>query len=1307
MALARPGQIPVARHRLTPLPTPGQAFASTLQDRKDRMARLRIRLLGPFQVTLNGDSVARFETRKAQALLAYLAAEADRAHRRELLGEMLWPERPQGASRANLRHTLSSLRRAIGDRSPSGKRSRSSKLEADAPFLLATRETIQFNRAAEVWVDSMAFLELLEGPTPTDRLPITQLEEAVNLYRGPFLEDISIDDSTLFHEWLLLEREKYRRQVAEALSGLAVCYEIQRMFDRGLEYARRRLELEPWDEQGHRQVMRLLALAGQRGAALAQYEACCQLLSAELAVAPEPETTELLERIRDDRLEIPTPVREPTLALATPGFLREDAERARPPLFVARERELARLGAFLEETLSGQGRVVFVSGGPGQGKTALLAEFARRALDDHPHLAVAQGNCSAYAGVGDPYLPFREVLAMLTGEIEARWAAGSLSREQARRLWDALPLALEVLLTHGTSLIGTLLHGEALLSRAATVLPQRLDLLERLQALTLRARDRPIELEQSFLFEQLTHMLHTLAAEHPLLLLLDDMQWVDSASAGLLFHLGRRLAGRRLLIVCAYRPEEIAPDRNGERHPLAKALGEFRRTFGDVWLDLSRADAAEGHRFVDALLDSEPNRLGEGFREDLFRRTAGQPLFTIELLRAMAERGDLVRHAADGAWIQGRALDWAMLPARVEAVIEGRVSRLDPELTEILSVASVEGEVFTAQVVASVRGIEEVPLLRRLTRELEARHHLVREQGEVQAGPRHLDRYRFSHILVQNHIYQRLGRGERRALHGEVAAALEGLYEEQQDEIAVQLAHHFDRAGNLGRAFHYSTLAAEKAARAYANDEAITHYTRAIDLAEAASADAVGLARLYRGRGLACEKLGQFERARADHESILQVARAARDRPLEWRALIDLGKLWTSRDYEQARARFEQALELARRADDPALLAESLNWMGNWYLNAEDPQAAVAHHEEALKVFEQSGDQRGLATTLDLLGIAGLLGGNITAMVWYYDRAIALLRELGDLPSLASSLTGRGHAGGTGYAMLTAVSPTVPTAPRQDFEEAARIARDIGSAYGEAWVLWSKGLLCMVQGGFGQALEAAHSSLEIATQIAHREGRAASCCVLGMLYAELEAPEEARRHLDVALTLAEELRSRVLTHWAAGALAGAYCLLGDLPGAQACLDTVLSSEASLDSLYVRYCWARRAELALRQGNPALALEIVKRLIAATPGVSPGRVITFLWKLKGEALAALDDTEAACSLLQAAIGNARSTRERFLLWRLHASLGQLYWAVDRQPEAEVEFSSARQLVKELADTIPGGELKDNFLRQAGNRLSPWP
>jgi tetratricopeptide (TPR) repeat protein len=995
--------------------------------------------------------------------------------------------------------------------------------------------------------------------------------------------------------------------------------------------------------------------------------------------------------------------------------LQQDCDAVEPPVFVARERELARLNAHLEEALASHGQVVFVTGGPGRGKTALLAEFGRRTMEAHPDLLVASGNCNAYSGVGDPYLPFREVMAMLTGDVEARWLAGAVSTTEARRLWNALPVAMESLLQHGPQVTGPLVDGQALLSRAgnwfatAAARPESPAWLHRLRRRVERWRADPEGTAQSHLFQQVTNLLRNLAETHPLLLILDDLQWADTASISLLFHLGRRLEGARILIAGAYRVEEVAPGRRGERHPLEKMLSEFKRTHGDVWLDLAEGEEAERRRFVDALLDTEPNCLGEGFRRLLTRHTDGHPLFTAELLRAMQAREDLIQDEA-GRWTHGPVLDWQTLPARVEGVIEERVGQLEPELRDILSVASVEGEVFTVQVVAQVLQMEESLLLRQLAQDLARWHRLVMEQAEVQVGPRRLGRFKFRHVLVQNYLYQQLSLGQRRLLHGKVAVALESCYGERVDEFAVHLAHHHDRSGDDGRALPYFTKAAENAYRVYANDEAYTHYTRAIEAAKRLSADVESMIRVYLGRGRVRQTLGDFEGALADYEVALQLAGQEGQRAferLEWRALLHLGRLWTSRDYHRAHGCFQRALNLANRMGDPEVLAESLNWMGNWHLNQENPRAAIAHHQEALAVFERAGDRRGLATTLDLLGIASLLGGDITACVGYYDRAVPLFREMDDLPNLASSLTGRGHASCSTHTLLTLVPSAIPISPRRDLDEAARINREIGSRAGEAWVLWSLGLLRTVQGRYGQAMEAAHSSLDVATQIGHREGMAASQCVLGILSLELLAPEEARRHLAAAMTVAEELRSQAMIHWATGGLTAACCLLDDLTQAQAGLGKVLTSETSMDTMYGRYCWVRRAELELARRDPTLALDIVERLIGSAPGMSPGRVITFLWKLKGEALAAIGDTGTACSLLRAAIENARSTGERFLLWPLHASLGRLYHAMGRQPEAEGEFSNARELAKELADTVPNGELRDNFIRRARIRLGASP
>jgi predicted ATPase len=175
-------------------------------------------------------------------------------------------------------------------------------------------------------------------------------------------------------------------------------------------------------------------------------------------------------------------------------------------------------------------------------------------------------------------------------------------------------------------------------------------------------------------------VLGALAQQRPLILVLDDLQWVDTGSASLLFHLGRRIAGSRILIVGAFRPSEVDEGRAGERHPIEPVLHEFKRIFGAFEVDKGKT---ESRQFIDAFLDTEPNQLGTKFRDTLYKQTRGHPLFTIELFRDMQDTGVLVKDKKD-RWVEGPDLNWDVLPARVDAVIEERVSRLGDELKEVL-----------------------------------------------------------------------------------------------------------------------------------------------------------------------------------------------------------------------------------------------------------------------------------------------------------------------------------------------------------------------------------------------------------------------------------------------------------------------------------------------------------------------------------------------------------------------------------------------------------------------------------------------
>lgn len=682
-----------------------------------------------------------------------------------------------------------------------------------------------------------------------------------------------------------------------------------------------------------------------------------ELLAIHLAI-PIEQRTAFLRLARGEYVEAVVATAHLT---PPPPFLQTTGSVAGPTPCVARERELAQLETHLHATLRGSGRIVFVTGEAGSGKTTLMAEFARRAEEHTSDLVVAHGNCDAYAGTGDPYLPFRDILALLSADVDARWRAGALSQEQARRLWALLPQTVQALVDYGPDLLDVLVSLADLRQRAKAVAPQRtanwLDVLSRLE----QRQARPAVPQQRQLFEQYSRVLELLAAHHPLLLVLDDLQWTDTASAGLLFHLGRRLSGSRVLIVGAYRPSEVPlalsqEDGLEERHPLAPIVHEFKRRYGDIEIDLSNSAPETGRTFVGALLDQEPNRLNQSFREALFQRTQGHPLFTVELLREMAARRDLVRDES-GRWSEGAAADWEALPSRVEAVIDRRIGRLPLHVQEALRIASVEGETFTAEVVARVQKVDEQQLVRQLGSVVDRQHRLVRSLGSERLGQQLLSHYRFGHILFQNYLYQSLDATERVYLHAAVGRALEEIYAEQAEQVAIQLAHHFQMTGLTAKAIAYLYQAATRAARLSAHKEAIVHLSKGLSLLESipASAErarqelrlqiALGVA-LAAVKGWPAPEVGQtFERARLLAQEVGDASQLSS-------ILTGLQAFYAVRGQLRLASTYgQQCLRMAQAQNDPALLVVGHFRVGANSFHRGELALARTHLEQALAAY--------------------------------------------------------------------------------------------------------------------------------------------------------------------------------------------------------------------------------------------------------------------------------------------------------------------------------------------------------------------
>jgi predicted ATPase/DNA-binding XRE family transcriptional regulator len=658
----------------------------------------------------------------------------------------------------------------------------------------------------------------------------------------------------------------------------------------------------------------------------------------------------------------------PVVTTPLPLFLAQDtAPIEPPPVFVARERELAELETVLATARSGKGQILFIIGGPGRGKTMLVQEFARRAQAADRELLVVSGYCNAHTGQGDPYLPFREALTMLMGDVEAKWAGGLISSAHARRLWELMPLTVPALVKQAPDLIGSFVLAEPLLERATTFAPPDVPWFKHL--MTRTAHDPSAGLEQKQILAQYTALLKTVAAQRPLLLILEDLHWVDASSNALLFHLSREVGNNRILIVGSYRPDEVALSQGEVRHPLAGILGELKRRHGDIWLDLGDLAPAEGQRFVEAYLDTQPNRLGRAFREALFQQTEGHALFTVELLREMQERGDL-RQGEAGYWVEGEAIDWQTLPAKVEGVIEQRINRLEEELQAILTVASIEGETFTAEVVARVQQLNERGLVQQLSRELDKQHRLVTAQALDRIGQQRLSFYRFRHYLFQHYLYHSLDELERAYLHEAVGLALEALYEGQTEPVAVQLARHFEQAGLTEKAVRYLRQAGDQARRVAAPHEAIRFYRAALEHWPAG--EQAGRAETLRKLGECLWLIGQFQEALAAYEAGQALFEQLGDRVQAGAVQRLMGRLYWEQGGDRARAlhHYHQALAMLEQEPESVELAHALSAIAQMHMAASYNDEAIAWGGRALALAERLGAEEVMIHALNSIGLA-------------------------------------------------------------------------------------------------------------------------------------------------------------------------------------------------------------------------------------------------------------------------------------------------------------------------------------------------
>ena len=948
------------------------------------MSQVRISLLGAPHIELD-DRPFEVDTRKAVALLAYLAVTGE-VRRRDELAALLWPDYDDINARAALRRTLSVLKKAL-----------------DSTGLIVTRDTVGLD-ASQVWVDVTEFQRLIKSCRQhghdTEELCdkcLANLDEAASLYRGDFLLGFSLRDSLEFEDWQSFQTESLRRELSAILERLIRGNEDFRHFESAITIARRWLAIDPLQESAHRALMRLYAATGDRTSALRQFRECLRVLDAELGVQPLEETVRLYEAIAADSLLGAAPLPVSATPEAPPKKL---PTRLKLPM-LGRRTELELMHEVCA-SVKPDGRLIVIEGEAGVGKSRLVEEFLAelRAGDS----ATLMARC--YEGEsGLVYAPFIELIR--TGIRQAQDRLGGVS-----------PMALQ---------------------EAGRLEPE---LMERAPDPSI-ASSADTSISQSRLFAGVSEVLEALAGSTPPgAIVIEDLHWADEASIELLTYLARRLQGHPICLIVTWREEQIP-----YYHRLRRLLADSERDDLAGHIHLTRLSQATLASLVEALRQ-QGVPISTDVEERVVEETEGLPFFVAEYLQAIGQglaEGESDWAALDGgrslllsrlslvgeqghqllaaAAVLGRHFSFESIRGASGRSDEETIAALE-ELTALGILREGVGENtteydFTHEKLRSLVYTETSLARRRL---------LHRRAGDTTLrSARHRDRAAVAAKAAQH--YQLAGEdtlaAEQYAIAGEYARGLHANSEALSHfQAALALRHpqpshiHEAIAGLLVLAGQYSTAMTEyeTAAALAAPDElasvehsiaslylrlgqwdAADHHYREAEREFGESGREGARARMYADWSLNAQRHGDSERATILAQTAFELAQAGKDDLATAQAENILGILANARhDHQAARSHLENSLALAEELKDTTATISALNNLALTYRATNELKVAADLTRRALALVGLEGDRHREAALHN--NLADLLQKDLRTdeAMEHLKQAVTIFAEVGN-----------------------------------------------------------------------------------------------------------------------------------------------------------------------------------------------------------------------------------------------------------------------------------------------------------------------
>jgi predicted ATPase/DNA-binding XRE family transcriptional regulator len=926
---------------------------------------------------------------------------------------------------------------------------------------------------------------------------------------------------------------------------------------------------------------------------LAQSVACSRFAIRKIEADERRPSRRLAERLAE-KLAVPAQERDVFLEAARAVRAVERIEVDRVPVtpitedgepgpFVGRGNEYGLLLGLLARLTAGTGHVVLVEGEPGIGKSRLMRELGRYARARG--LWTLATNCYEI----ERAMPYQPVIDLVTQALELAPSA---------TLQKLVPVSL------------------AEIAALVPAVAQRI-------ALPGLSADFP-EARQARLFRAIAQLFEALAGGRQLVVMVDDIQWADEASAQFLHYFARQAASRPLLVLCAYRDEELdSQDR------LAGLVESLRREPHARHMPLAPLQLADAQALLQGFGDAE-------LATRLHRETEGNAFFLTSMLHALREGGIAADRAGE-----------LPLPEALRDLVRARLAHVPADARPTLDVAAVIGRRFDFDTLYTVTKVPEDALLRAL--ETLVKRRLLREEAEG-------GYYDFSHDKVREVAYREIGGARRMLLHRAVAETLEQHGEGEPHERDARLAEHYERGHVWDKAVHHMVLAAERSQKLFAMRDALRWLDRAVQLAgaHAGALQGGGLVDLHERRGGARALAGQTAGAVADIRMVIDAARARGDRTKARDALIQLGMTYRrGDDYGQAIACLTQALEECRAMNDERHAADTLYHLGTVEWSNSRNREAIGYHEEAVAICER------LKLT-DLVAVQAYHGrgeahfDNLepAKAIACYNRSIELARGIGDKSYESENLMMVAYAC-TGYMGLGDYGKA-----QASFEAALEIAQRADLQWHLGPTLLGLDHVRACTGRYGEAWRGMTGTLRWLESVKQTRYQLIAHVLLGALLLDLGQNEQAVDTSERALVLA---RNAGITFWLPHLQANqaiARMRLGQLEVGAALETAQHHARDSSERQQMVRCLEGLTELALRCGDAAACLARADELQTLAQAAGLAEFVAQAQRWRGEALAATGKYEAAAEQLSLAAAAAEKIGRVRLAWDAVSALARI-------------------------------------------------